>query len=151
AGAAYAAGHADVYDIEPLAGTPGHFPGLVKTRLAGGEKFCDLYASRATVPSVVAALDAAGPHGWYHGHVRLWLADRHLDRVAASDEVGDHLHGLKIVAVQWASPTSNPATLLPGTVLTLHEANCDLSETADYWHAAPKPPPPVTLLDGYVV
>src|SRR5215468_11077562 len=54
-GAAYAAGHADVYDIEEFAGTVAHFPGLVKTRLAGGLEFCDLYASRAVTAQAVDA------------------------------------------------------------------------------------------------
>lgn len=35
-------------------------------------------------------------------------------------------HG-EIIAYQWASDTSNPHTILPGTRLTLREANCDLS------------------------
>ena len=43
-------------------------------------------------------------------------------------------YGHKIVAVQWASPSSNPDTPLPRSSLTLEQANCDLSVTLDYWH-----------------
>jgi hypothetical protein len=154
-GGTYAAGDADVYDIENLAGIPSHFPGLVKVRLAAGKAFSDFYASRSDVPSVVQALNGAGAAGWWHGHVRLWLADWSLNLNEAENLIGTHLDGLLVVAVQWASPSSNPGTNLPGTGLTLREANCDLSVTADYWHAAPvlppPPPPPVKALDGYVV
>jgi hypothetical protein len=151
AGATYAAGKADVYDIENLAGTPAHFPGLVKTRLAGGLAFCDFYASRATVAQVAAALDAAGPAHWYGSHVRLWLADWNLSLNEAEDAVGTHLGGFLIVAVQWASPSSNPNTPLPGTSMTLSQANCDLSATADYWHAPPPVKPPPEPRYGYLV
>lgn len=47
-----------------------------------------------------------------------WNLDAHLADVM--------LHG-DIYAGQWASPTSNPFTLLPGTNKTLHEADCDLN------------------------
>jgi hypothetical protein len=40
-----------------------------------------------------------------------------------------------VVAVQWASPTSNPNTLVPGSHLTLSEANVDLSITVASWFA----------------
>lgn len=49
-----------------------------------------------------------------------------LDRV----EQAAAAYGLppgEIVAYQYASPTSNPATVLPGTGLTLRQANADLS------------------------
>lgn len=60
-------------------------------------------------------------------------------------------HG-EIVAYQWASPTSNPNTILPGTSRTLKEANVDLSVTLPSWHPIPghtpapppKPPAPHT-------
>ena len=143
------AGHAplasDVLDVENLAATPATVPTWVKTRMAAGKPFSDVYASRSTVPRIVAALNAAGKPGWYGGHVRLWLADWNLSHNDAAALVGTRLDGLLVVAVQWASPSSNPNTPLPGSHLTLRQANCDLSVTADYWHAPPgaEPPPPV--------
>lgn len=53
---------------------------------------------------------------------------------ASSPAAGHPPAGHKIVAVQWASPSSNPDTPLPRSSLTLRQANCDLSVTLDYWH-----------------
>jgi hypothetical protein len=50
------------------------------------------------------------------------IADWNLDQYMADLE----LHG-DVYAGQWASPTSNPSTLIPGTTMTLAEANADLS------------------------
>lgn len=45
------------------------------------------------------------------------------------------------VAIQWASPTSNPDTIVaPGH--TLRSANCDLSVTLKDWHPVPASPNP---------
>jgi hypothetical protein len=77
---------------------------------------------------------ATGPGALYHRHVRLWLADWSLSRAQADNLLGTRLHGHKVVAVQWASPSSNPNTPLPRSSLTLRQANCDLSVTLDYWH-----------------
>lgn len=49
-----------------------------------------------------------------------------------------------VVAVQWASPSSNPDTNLPGSSLTLSQANCDLSVACADWFApsgGTTPPP----------
>ena len=40
-------------------------------------------------------------------------------------------------AVHWASPTSNPGTIVPGGTLTLAQAQVDLSVAEDAWHPAP--------------
>jgi hypothetical protein len=58
----------------------------------------------------------------------------------ADNLLGTRLHGHKVVAVQWASPSSNPNTPLPRSSLTLRQANCDLSVTLDYWHHHPQGP-----------
>jgi hypothetical protein len=50
------------------------------------------------------------------------IADWNLDQHMAELE----LHA-DVYAGQWASPTTNPATLIPGTSLTLAEAGADLS------------------------
>ena len=43
------------------------------------------------------------------------------------------------MAVQWASPTSNPNTIVPGGTQTLADANIDISVTIPSWFAY-KPP-----------
>lgn len=50
------------------------------------------------------------------------IADWNIDQHVADLE----LHA-DVYAGQWASPTSNPRTLIPGTKLTLEQANADLS------------------------
>jgi hypothetical protein len=124
----------DVLDVERGAATPGQVAHWVRTRHAAGKRFSDVYTNRSTFPAIAAALDAAGPGALYHRHVRLWLADWSLSRTQADHLLGTRLHGHKVVAVQWASPSSNPNTPLPRSSLTLRQANCDLSVTLDYWH-----------------
>jgi hypothetical protein len=123
-----------VLDVERGAATPGQVAHWVRTRHAAGKRFSDVYTNRSTFPAIAAALDAAGPGALYHRHVRLWLADWSLSRTQADNLLGTRLHGHKVVAVQWASPSSNPNTPLPRSSLTLRQANCDLSVTLDYWH-----------------
>lgn len=43
----------------------------------------------------------------------------------------------EIVAYQWASPSSNPGTLLPGTALTIKQAGADLSVVKSSWLPLP--------------
>lgn len=50
------------------------------------------------------------------------IADWNLDQHLAELELHDDVY-----AGQWASPSTNPATLIPGTSLTLSEVNADLS------------------------
>lgn len=47
----------------------------------------------------------------------------------------------RIVAWQWASPTSNPDTIVADGV-TIRQANCDLSVTLTDWHPIPPAAPP---------
>jgi len=47
----------------------------------------------------------------------------------------------RVVAIQWASPSSNPDTFVTGNV-TLKEANIDLSVTLTGWHPVPATPHP---------
>jgi hypothetical protein len=124
----------DVLDVEKGAATPGQVAHWVRTRHAAGKRFSDVYANRSTFSAVSAALNAAGPQGMFHRYVRLWLADWSISRAQAARLLGTRLDGHKIVAVQWASPSSNPHTPLPRSSLTLEQANCDLSVTLDYWH-----------------
>lgn len=64
--------------------------------------------------------------------VTYWLANWNLSRVEAINELGG-----RIVAIQYASPGSNPLTAIPGTNVKLSEANVDLSVTLDSWMPLP--------------
>lgn len=48
----------------------------------------------------------------------------------------------RIIGFQYASPTSNPDTRLPGTIFTLKEANADLSVVLESWLPLPDAPAP---------
>lgn len=142
-GGLFAAGKAHVYDMENLAGTPQQFPLLVRTRMAQGITWSTGYGTDATLAEAYAALVAAGPHGWFFGHVDVWLADWNLSRDQAAALIGREVRGMTCRAVQWASPVSNPGTPVPGTSLTLATAKADLSVKDAAWLApAPPPPPP---------
>ena len=75
-----------------------------------------LSADGKTEMSQAIAMVAPDARVWYR------LADWNLDEAEAVTELtGD------VYAVQWASPSSNPDTELPGTGLTLTEAGADLN------------------------
>jgi hypothetical protein len=131
--------HAAVVDCEALAATPRVAAECIQARLAAGHSRGGVYASQDTVPAVAAALKAASVSA---AHVDLWLANWNLSKAGATALLGTSMSGLRIQAVQWASPTSNPATRVPGSTLTLREANVDLSVTVNGWHAPPPAPPP---------
>ena len=149
--ATFAGGDADVADIEALAGMISSFVVAVKHRIAKGITWSTAYGTDGTLAAVRAALDAAGPHGWYYGHVDCWLADWNLSAAQAAALVGTLVHGMTCRAVQWASPSSNPRTAVPGGTLTLAQAGVDLSMAEAAWHPAPTPPPPPQQQEGYLV
>lgn len=142
-GQAFALGDADVYDIEALAGTVTSFIHCVRQRISSGIQWSTAYGTDSTLAAVEAALEAAGPHGWYFGHVDCWLANWDLSESQAAALIGREVHGMTCRAVQWASPTSNPTTPVPGSGLSLASAQVDLSVAEASWHApsAPKPEP----------
>jgi hypothetical protein len=150
---AYAVGKTDVADVEPGAGTSAAFiAGTRKRQAAGmyGNLYCDVADLAENVNALLAdGLDLA--------RVVFWVADWNLDQTQASARCGTQsfasaAHGtvkINVGAVQWASPKSNPDTLLPGTKLTLKAANVDLSETVAWWFARPVPELPI--MTGVVV
>ncbi|MGP0047848.1 MAG: hypothetical protein ACLPZR_03225, partial [Solirubrobacteraceae bacterium] len=74
----------------------------------------------------------------------IWEADWNLSEAEATARLGTDLgNGAIIASIQFASPTSNPDTVIPGTSITLAQANADLSVTLDAWmaKAAPAPAP----------
>lgn len=148
----------DVIDAEELETggwtiTPAQAAQAVKARVGHGIAWTTVYGSPTNLGKVAGALDAVGASaGWWHGHVRAWVANWDLDEAGAAALVGTTLHRMPVVAVQWASPSSNPRTVVPGGTATLAEANLDLSVTDPGWHPPPKPAPtPAPEQAGYVV
>jgi hypothetical protein len=97
--------------------------------------------------NLVAAKTAVGRTG-KGSNVKWWLADWNLSEAAALDYLGTHPD---TVAVQWASPTENPNTVVPGTGgRTIRGLNVDLSVgLLDFWlPAAPKPKPAQHSAEG---
>jgi hypothetical protein len=126
---AYASNEAMIADIEPLAGTVPAYVKACQERVRTGHPLC-CYCSQNTVAQVSAAVaDAKIPLSdcW------VWIANWNLSQAEAGALLGTVVAGFKVVAVQWASPTSNPRTLVPGSGLTLAEANVDLSVTRPTW------------------
>jgi hypothetical protein len=134
----FAAGQADVADVEYLAGTIDSFTRAIRERIDAGHQWSTIYGTDGTIAAAAAALQAAGPHGWYYGHVDSWVADWNLNEASAATLIGRQVHGLTCRAVQWASPTSNPGTIVPGSPSTLAQLQVDLSIADAAWHPAPK-------------
>jgi hypothetical protein len=70
----------------------------------------------------------------------IYVAQGGLDHVENLAAAAGLPHG-EIVAYQWASPSSNPDTLLPGTGRTLKEANADLTVVRRGFLPLPTDPP----------
>lgn len=138
AGVLYESGAADVFDIEQLAGSPATFAELAHYRHAHGNPHNCPYASHTNLEAAAAALDKIATGGWWHG-MDAWLTDPNLDLAHASALVGQVMHGFTIRAVQWAWPSTNPHTQVPGG--TLASLNLDLSVADAAWFPAPAAPP----------
>jgi hypothetical protein len=102
-----------------------------------------LYIDRSEAATLINSLHAANVSPY------LGLADWDLNQAEAAALLGTRLGGCLIVWVQWASPSSNPTSLLPGTSLTLKESNCDLGVSIPGWYPASPIQPQVT--QGIVV
>jgi hypothetical protein len=131
-GLKFAAGTARVLDIENGAATVADAVTAVPERQKRGQ-YSTIYVSAANLAGLQDTLEQ---HGVKMNKVGFWLADWDLSQEQAVAKLGN-----EIVAIQWASPTTNPNTILPGTSLTLKEANADLSVTTMGWYppAVPKP------------
>lgn len=91
------------------------------------------YTDEANVSELCQALTDGGIDG-----SEIWLANWNLSEEEAAGLLGQAVHGYPghvIKAVQWASPTSNPDTKVPGSDLTLKAANVDLSVSVPSWFA----------------
>lgn len=148
----------DAIDVESGAVSPGTAAQLIDTRVKAGIHNTLVYGTDSNLALVTAETVKYGLGVW-DGHVCYWLADWNLDEAGAKAKIGELIHGAVCVAVQWASPSSNPNTIVPGGTETLKAANIDLSVVdttyipSKGWGVAPTPPkPPVpTEIKGIVV
>jgi hypothetical protein len=124
---------ADVADMENGAATEGAVIAQGLIRQAKGW-WSWVYVSEANLAGLQDAAKAAGLT-----RIQYWVANWNLDEAEAAAKLGGD-----IVAVQWASPSSNPSTLVPGGTQTLAEANVDISVTIPSWFAYKPPVPAVT-------
>jgi hypothetical protein len=107
----------DEFDIEELAWTPEEIIPVVQARRARHWS-TRLYGTYATYDATVLELVKAGVRTSTFWRIADWNLDQHL---AAGSLWAD------VYAGQWASPGSNPETLIPGTSDTLDVANADLN------------------------
>ena len=109
---------ADEFDLEARAWTVPELVDVVRQR-AAAKMSTRIYCSRIPYAAMTGALAAAN---LMHVPVFYRIADWSLNEAEARAQLGGNVY-----AIQWASPSSNPETLLPGTQLTLTQAQCDLN------------------------
>jgi hypothetical protein len=134
----FAKGIADGADIENGAGTVVAAVDAAQQREANGW-YSWFYLSESNLAEARTAVEGAKL-----ARVQFIVADWALSQaqaqafLAANDDVA---------AVQWASPSSNPGTICPGTSRTLAQLNVDLNVTRAGWFvkASNPPPPPKTI------
>jgi hypothetical protein len=132
-GALFTSGAADVLDVETGAATQEDAVTAIPERQKHGE-YSTVYVAQARLASLQAALRELGSLITMN-KVGFWVANWNLSETEADAALGN-----EIVAVQWASPVSNPDTRVPGSNLTLRQANLDLSVTQPGWFPPPAPP-----------
>lgn len=145
----------DMIDVESEAVTPAQAAQLIQSRVNNGYQWTIVYGTDATLQECSAAIQALGESIW-NGHVYSFLADWNLNEAEAASTLGTEIHGMTCVGVQWASPSSNPDTVVPGSTETLAQANIDLSvvdATRIILPGKPQPPPPPSAVawHGYGV
>jgi len=134
----------DEIDVESGAVTPSEAAHVIEQRVAAGITWTQVYGTRASLAATAAAVKALGEAVWI-GHVTCRLADWNLSREEANGLVGTFVEGMTCTGVQWASPESNPNTIMPGpSGKTLRQANCDLSVVDANWVPSLVVKPPVT-------
>jgi hypothetical protein len=126
----------DVLDVEPRAWTNEGAAQACRERKQHGLEVC-LYTSQDNLtPLLNACLSVGVTSG------NLWVANWSLSIEEATAMVVNRSGPWPIQAVQWASPTSNPRTLIPGSNRTLAEGNVDLSQAASTWITRERPAAP---------
>lgn len=140
--ALFASGAADAGDIERGAGTIGAFIDGARKREARGW-YSWGYISQADYPALSGEVKAAGLKRVQYG-IANW--NDSLEQAIAQ-------LGPEVAFVQWASPSSNPNTIVPlAGGRTVGQLNVDLNATAYGWFAvSPAQPPPQPATRGLLV
>jgi hypothetical protein len=120
----FAAGNADVADVEPYAGTDSSADNAVAQRQARGED-STLYVSYDNLAALQAAV--TNPKDVYY-----WVANYAWSLQEAEAQLAAHPTWR---AVQYGDPSTNPDTLVPGTSVTLLEAQADIDVGDSAWTA----------------
>lgn len=146
----------DMIDVEALAVTPQSAAAMVNSRVSLGIQLTTVYGTDSTLALVTEEILKFGAHTW-NGHVNYFLADWNLNEIEAAAKLGTLIHGASCVGVQWASPSSNPDTIVPGGTLPLKAANVDISVVDANWIPSggftgnPLPVPPVVTYHGMLI
>jgi len=132
----FAAGiaHVAIADVEPGAGTPTTVAEGVLAREKKGLE-STIYVSEANLQ---AAKDALHTSGADSNLVSFGLANWNLSQAEAETQISSDQ---SLAYVQWASPSSNPLTVLPGAGMDLAVANVDLNIADLTWAARFLPQP----------
>lgn len=121
--AEFAAGRADIADVESLAGTPAAAAGAIAARIRLGIGLHTLYVSYSSLPALRAAV--AGLPGVCYGVANYGWSVAKAQQLLT--ENGDWAY------CQFGDPMSNPSTLVPGTSVTLAQANADIDVATEAW------------------
>jgi hypothetical protein len=116
----------DMIDVETGAVTPAQCASEIEKRAQNHFDQTIVYATDGNLEAVSAAI-AASPGEPLEHEVLCFLADWNLNEAEAEAKLGTIIHGMACVGVQWASPSSNPNTICPGTEKNLKQLNVDLS------------------------
>lgn len=116
---------ASIYDVEAEAGTPASAAAACRNRVALGVRQHTLYVSLSGLPALRAAV--AGIPGVVYGVADYsWSLAEAEAYIAANSDV---------VYAQYGDPQTNPNTLVPGTNVTLSQANADIDVARSSWAA----------------
>lgn len=139
---------------------------------SGNADGADIENGAATVVAAVEAATKREAHNWYSWfyisvanlgdartavagaklqRVQFIVADWNLSQAEAQSFLADSANA-DVSAVQWASPSSNPTTICPGTSRTLAQLNVDLNVSRPGWFVkASQPAPPPKSESGLLV
>jgi hypothetical protein len=141
--ALFGSGAADGADCEAGAASLEHAVTVAAQREHGHGWWSWLYFSAGQLDHARQLVTAAGLR-----KVRYIVANWDLDQGEAEDFLKTNRD---VNGVQWASPASNPHTIVPGTTMTLSQLNCDLNVIPDGWFSPPAPLKPARTLSGVSV
>lgn len=122
----------DELDVENGTMTPTQAASAIRARVESGFQWTTVYATSNVLAKVAEAVRALGDDVW-NGHVDCILANWDLDEAEAAALIGTRVQGMTCRGVQWASPSSNPDTLCPGSDKTLKQLNVDISVVDASW------------------